>query len=227
LTNLKDTRAYDSHFIMRPKIQCQPRSLYDMARSKCRQPPHPLSKEACGCSKRSVSAGVLSLTPQMKLKTPPIFFFSSLDNRFKIRYTHQRCNPCGCSSMVEHQPSKLDTWVRFPSPAVCDSGVVGNARPCQGRDRGFEPRLSLFKKVFIFDRYKHFVRDSGVVGNARPCQGRDRGFEPRLSLSKKASAFCRGFFRTYYIYVRDQNGHGKFYTPLAPKTYSIRSSRSR
>ncbi len=27
---------------------------------------------------------------------------------------------------------------------ICDSGVVGNARPCQGRDRGFEPRLSLF-----------------------------------------------------------------------------------
>ena len=26
-------------------------------------------------------------------------------------------NTCGCSSMVEHQPSKLDTWVRFPSPA--------------------------------------------------------------------------------------------------------------
>ena len=26
-------------------------------------------------------------------------------------------NLCGCSSMVEHQPSKLDTWVRFPSPA--------------------------------------------------------------------------------------------------------------
>ena len=26
---------------------------------------------------------------------------------------------------------------------TCDSGVVGNARPCQGRDRGFEPRLSL------------------------------------------------------------------------------------
>ncbi len=27
------------------------------------------------------------------------------------------CFICGCSSMVEHQPSKLDTWVRFPSPA--------------------------------------------------------------------------------------------------------------
>ena len=24
---------------------------------------------------------------------------------------------CGCSSVVEHQPSKLDMWVRFPSPA--------------------------------------------------------------------------------------------------------------
>ena len=25
---------------------------------------------------------------------------------------------CGCSSMVELQPSKLVTWVRFPSPAL-------------------------------------------------------------------------------------------------------------
>ena len=43
---------------------------------------------------------------------------------------------CGCSSMVEHQPSKLDTWVRFPSPAFCvrstqvcaaDTGEAGKA----------------------------------------------------------------------------------------------------
>ena len=27
-----------------------------------------------------------------------------------------------CSSVVEHQPSKLDMWVRFPSPALCASG---------------------------------------------------------------------------------------------------------
>ena len=32
----------------------------------------------------------------------------------------------------------------FSEYMICDSGVVGNARPCQGRDRGFEPRLSLF-----------------------------------------------------------------------------------
>ena len=30
---------------------------------------------------------------------------------------------CGCSSMVEHQPSKLDTWVRFPSPAFVPTGA--------------------------------------------------------------------------------------------------------
>ena len=52
--------------------------------------------------------------------------------------------------MVEHQPSKLNTWVRFPSPALryrfdikCASGSVGGARPCQGRGRGFESRLAL------------------------------------------------------------------------------------
>ena len=29
---------------------------------------------------------------------------------------------CGCSSMVEPQPSKLVTWVRFPSPAPACKG---------------------------------------------------------------------------------------------------------
>ena len=29
---------------------------------------------------------------------------------------------CGCSSMVELQPSKLVTWVRFPSPALLKHG---------------------------------------------------------------------------------------------------------
>ena len=70
--------------------------------------------------------------------------------------------------MVEHQPSKLDTWVRFPSPALCDSGVVGNARPCQGRDRGFEPRLSLCRPdssgdlVFLYSWDGLFSYESSV-----------------------------------------------------------------
>ena len=44
------------------------------------------------------------------------------------------CDPaggdiCGCSSMAEHQPSKLAAWVRFPSPAP---GPAAEAAPgCQ------------------------------------------------------------------------------------------------
>ncbi len=60
----------------------------------------------------------------------------------------------GCSSMVEHQPSKLDTWVRFPSPAVCTSpghclgatlcggiSAAGRASDCGSEGRGFEPHI--------------------------------------------------------------------------------------
>ena len=52
---------------------------------------------------------------------------------------------CGCSSMVEHQPSKLDTWVRFPSPALENmrEWLSGGVSPCQGEGRGFESRLAL------------------------------------------------------------------------------------
>ncbi len=38
---------------------------------------------------------------------------------------------------------------------MCDSGVVGNARPCQGRDRGFEPRLSLTGNL-VFTRFFYY-----------------------------------------------------------------------
>ena len=35
---------------------------------------------------------------------------------------------CGCSSMVESQPSKLVAWVRFPSPApMCACSSVGQS----------------------------------------------------------------------------------------------------
>ena len=53
---------------------------------------------------------------------------------------------CGCSSMVEQQPSKLNTRVRFPSPAFprhCCCSSVGRALPCQGRCREFESRHPL------------------------------------------------------------------------------------
>ena len=40
---------------------------------------------------------------------------------------------CGCSSMVEFQPSKLAVWVRFPSPAPI------RARSSVDRVPGYEP----------------------------------------------------------------------------------------
>ena len=35
---------------------------------------------------------------------------------------------CRCSSMVECQPSKLNTWVRFPSPAPNNSTFLEVSR---------------------------------------------------------------------------------------------------
>ena len=48
---------------------------------------------------------------------------------------------------------------------ICDSGVVGNARPCQGRDRGFEPRLSLLffdGESLIFKDFFHAFVNANV-----------------------------------------------------------------
>ena len=39
-----------------------------------------------------------------------------INNVLRTDTQHNRIT-CGCSSVVEHQPSKLDMWVRFPSPA--------------------------------------------------------------------------------------------------------------
>ena len=64
---------------------------------------------------------------------------------------------CGCSSMVELQPSKLTTWVRFPSPApfyikkclnssaVEQSAVnrsVGGSNPSSSASGRLEKRLT-------------------------------------------------------------------------------------
>ncbi len=37
--------------------------------------------------------------------------------KFDIKTLNFTVKLSGCSSMVEQQPSKLNTWVRFPSPA--------------------------------------------------------------------------------------------------------------
>jgi hypothetical protein len=46
---------------------------------------------------------------------------------------------CGCSSMVESQPSKLVVWVRFPSPAP----YIGLSP--SGKARDFDSRMRRFK----------------------------------------------------------------------------------
>ena len=65
----------------------------------------------------------------------------------------------------------------------CDSGVVGNARPCQGRDRGFEPRLSLlFKGSFVKASF-FYVRETRleqVLASPLRC-GRRKTEVPRTS----------------------------------------------
>ena len=119
--------------------------------------------------------------------------------------------------MVEHQPSKLDTWVRFPSPALCDSGVVGNARPCQGRDRGFEPRLSLlgtlrYQSLFfaignysvMFHSIKNALRRSALrrkrsTSLKRPAAGGESCEQD--SFSSLLFIFFRKFFAPIFLSV--------------------------
>ncbi len=114
----------------------------------------------------------------------------------------QSIETCGCNSMVEFQPSKLATWVRFPSPApkVCGSSSVGRAPPCQGGGRESESRLPLQSietcgcnsmvefqpsKLATWVRFPSpapKVCGSSSVGRAPPCQGGGRESESRLPL---------------------------------------------
>ena len=89
---------------------------------------------------------------------------------------------CGCSSMVEHQPSKLDTWVRFPSPA----SVTFVTSACDGNDD------SSLRRGHPLAFTVKYVCDSSTVGSTPPCQGGGRGFESRLSLSRLS--LCWVFF---------------------------------
>ena len=59
---------------------------------------------------------------------------------------------CGCSSMVEPEPSKLLTRVRFPSPAPClpplgGSFLSGSHFGCIRRRRRFQSRYSCISRI--------------------------------------------------------------------------------
>src|SRR5438094_6522110 len=53
---------------------------------------------------------------------------------------------CGCSSMVELQPSKLATWVRFPSPAPASHFLGTNSDLAHSASDGTFP---LFKQLIF------------------------------------------------------------------------------
>ena len=58
--------------------------------------------------------------------------------------------------------SRINLVLERQNNRICDSGVVGNARPCQGRDRGFEPRLSLSKRLSIIGKSFCFYTHSKI-----------------------------------------------------------------
>ncbi len=64
---------------------------------------------------------------------------------------------CGCSSMVELQPSKLNTWVRFPSPAPFQ-------RRSTGREISWLQILIMFL-AHIAQSVEHFLGKEEVTGS--------------------------------------------------------------
>ena len=82
------------------------------------------------------------------------------------------CHFCGCSSMVEPQPSKLITWVRFPSPAPIGAlAQLGERLLCTQEVSGSIPLSSTMH---------HLILGSRQVGKARDFGSRMRRFESCL-----------------------------------------------
>ena len=95
-------------------------------------------------------------------------------------------------------------WVRFPSPALCASGSVGGARPCQGRGRGFESRLALSKKhkKMVSNRIPSFLcfrAPPGLEGSRSPlrsgrCETNVHRTFRNVSRSDKQEGTCGYYF---------------------------------
>ena len=126
---------------------------------------------------------------------------------------------CGCSSMVEHQPSKLDTWVRFPSPASKQNACLilyrclwhtfmrewlsGGAPPCQGGGRGFDPRLALF----FFKLNKTFIQCARVAqrwSTSLPRRGSRVRSPSRAFIFPQYLVLVLGIFLCYLKIFKDE-----------------------
>ncbi len=100
----------------------------------------------------------------------------------------------------------LDKRIKYLNFAltISESSSAGRARPCQGRGRGFEPRLSLdlkHRKVFLS------FRDAWVVElvdtqDLKSCeQKRSYGFDshPRYTIDINPLTKVSGFFVLFYL----------------------------
>ena len=98
--------------------------------------------------------------------TAPYELKGSCPLQFAIKVHRDKRFLCGCSSMAECQPSKLATWVRFPSPALdmtlrtgsrvegsfLSRNRWGNAAPKKTRRSTFAPHAaSVRPQSALFD----------------------------------------------------------------------------
>ena len=92
----------------------------------------------------------------------------------------------GCSSMVEPQPSKLMTWVRFPSPAPAAAGSeVVRLNGLSWRKGWIAPEAR--SSAHIAQSVEHFLGKEEVTGSS-PVMGSTQqavGLEYVISLSVK------------------------------------------
>ncbi len=102
------------------------------------------------------------------------------------------------------------SFVRENSLMKCDSGVVGNARPCQGRDRGFEPRLSL-----LCNKKGHLVRCPFLLHEAHPRLEGSRFYAPLRSVQSRRPPD-----------VLDRLSLSLAHTASAPRRFSLLRSAS-
>ena len=133
-----------------------------------------------------------------------------------------------CSSMVEHQPSKLNTWVRFPSPALKMNILFimrewlswwSTTLPRSGSRVRVPSRALLIYKRYpkrIPFVYKRVLPDSN--GSRSPlCSGRCRTDIHRMSCTVSRSASV-GAGLCFFSFIRDEGVAGAFFSVTSQHT---------
>ena len=146
-----------------------------------------------------------------------------------------------CSSMVEHQPSKLNTWVRFPSPALKMNILFimrewlswwSTTLPRSGSRVRVPSRALLIYKRYpkrIPFVYKRVLPDSNVRGlrsapvGAEPtstgCRAPSRAMKDSAGLERFVSSFHFGRCRiVFFSFIRDEGVAGAFFSVTSQHT---------